>query len=102
MIGRSRRGGHVLPTGGFRPGARRGREPGGDGAAPLRDLRRRRRTHVVTFRRQDRQVINGDDPTGRGTIVQATRDRREVAFEQREALIRRFGVPSSVTRARKR
>ena len=49
--------------------------------------------YVVAFRRQDRQVIDGEHPAARGTIVQVPRDRREVAAELCEALIGRLPIP---------
>src|SRR6266851_7575066 len=69
MIGGGRRGGHVPDVGG------------------------RRRAGVVALRWQDRQVVDGEDTAGRGAVAEAAGDRCEVAFELREALIRRARVP---------
>src|SRR6202034_734322 len=70
----------------------RGREPGGSRPAPRRNSWRWRGTGGVAVRRQDRQVVAEEDLAGRGAVVQAARDRREVLLKPREALIGRLRV----------
>ena len=92
-VGRDGRGGDVLAVGRFGRRLRRRGEPGGDRAAPLRDLGGRRSAAVIAVRRQDRQVVDEEHPAARGTVAQPAPDRREVALELREALIGRVRIP---------